>query len=189
VTPGFESKAKLIRPGIGVLVLARFLILAAVLGACDSGGEAERQEGAVVATSGRAGPEGGDAADWLAPTDGTDPAVWLARREAGGPVSAQDARIAVLGQAFARARGRFVEDPRMIANRTAQLGTMLAEAGQPEDYATLITGLSAVAAAAGERKQLYGEMCQHYANTRRAGADRDTALARLTERYGAQDAR
>jgi hypothetical protein len=183
VTPGSRRAVRLAR------TLAGALLLAGALGACDSGEEAERHEGAVVATKGRTGPQDGDATDWLAPTDGTDPALWLARREAGSPVPADDSRNRALAQAFARARGRFVEDPRMIANRTAQLGTMLAEAGHPEDYATLITGLSAVAAAAGHRKQLYGEMCQHYANTRRAGANRDTALARLTERYGAQDAR
>ncbi len=75
----------------------------------------------------------------------------------------------------------------MIANRTVQLGQMLAEADAPETYADLLDGLEE-AAAPTHRKQLYGELCQHYYNLRQQGLDRAQTLARLTERYAAQPA-
>ncbi|MEE7477111.1 hypothetical protein MHIMP23_12445 [Methylobacterium hispanicum] len=95
-----------------------------------------------------------------------------------------------LRASLAEARGRFVEDPRMVANRTMQLEAMLAEIQIPENQvaespAALIADLAGVAAASG-RRQLYGEMCQHYVTVRRDGHSREAALARLRERYAAQ---
>ncbi|WP_236960738.1 hypothetical protein [Methylobacterium durans] len=164
--------------------LMGLLGLAALLVGCGKEEEAEREPEAVVATQdeGSGLPE----TAWLAPTDRTEPALWLARRvsvEAGKP---DEAALTGLRRALGEAKPHFLEDQRMIANRTAQLETMLAEIGQPEDPATLIAGLTRVAAAGG-RRQLYGEMCQHYVTVRRAGLGRDEALARLVERYGAQD--
>jgi thioredoxin-like negative regulator of GroEL len=147
------------------------------LSACDSG--EPPQEVAVVATKSDA-----EVPTWLSPTDAMEPALWLARREPGQAAKAA-ARSDHLRHSLARARQTFIEDPRMIANRTVQLGQMLAEAGKPESYESLLDGLEA-AAAPTRRKQLYGELCQHYYNTRQQGLDRTRALARLTERYAAQ---
>lgn len=164
---------------------ALFLLSLFALGACDGGEPAQdtSQDTSVVATK-----SGADVPIWLSHTDTMDPAPWLAGREAGQPASERAARTDHLRHSLARAKSAFIEDPRMIANRTVQLGQMLAEAGHPESYGDLLDGLEAVAAST-RHKQLYGEMCQHYYNTRQQGWDRADALARLTERYAAQPAR
>ena len=89
----------------------------------------------------------------------------------------------LIGGALALARPHFVEDERMIANRTAQVARMVTGVPDPE---TLVSGLTAVAAPTG-RRQLYGALCQQYVNLRTAGAEHRTALDRLRESYGAQD--
>jgi len=159
------------------------LTMALALAACGGGDEAARkdEEPVVVATR-----SDDDAPEWLSHTDATDPARWLASREAGQAVPETDPRTQRLRRGLTQAKGAFIEDPRMIANRTVQLSQMLAEAGKPEGYADLVDGLAGIAAAS-HRRQLYGEMCQHYFNTRQQGADKTQALARLAERYGAQD--
>lgn len=126
-----------------------------------------------------------DVPAWLSQTEAMDPARWIASREAGRLVPESDPRTAALRAGLDRAGSAFIEDRRMIANRTVQLGQMLAEAGMPERYAGLLDGFVSVAGAR-HRRQLYGEMCQHYFNARSQGDDPPAALARLTERYGAQ---
>jgi hypothetical protein len=168
---------------------ARWLALAAGLvaglAACDRAeepGEAARgsEEHTVVATKSDA-----DIPSWLSPTDPMEPARWLASRELGRPAPEVGSQADHLRHSLARAKDSFIEDPRMVANRTVQLGQMLAEAGMPEPYADLLDGLEAVASIT-TRKQLYGELCQQYYNTRRQGVDRAATLARLSERYAAQ---
>lgn len=160
--------------------LALLGAVALPLAGCGGEEEREREPGAIAARSDRAAPE----TAWLSPTDRTEPAVWLARHAAGGqPVDA--AALGALRASLAEARGRFVEDPRMVANRTMQLEAMLAEIRIAEGPAALIADLAGVAAASG-RRQLYGEMCQHYVTVRRDGLSREAALARLRERYAAQ---
>ncbi|UMY16891.1 MxaH protein [Methylobacterium organophilum] len=150
-----------------------------LLGACDRGEEqaSRGEDQAVVATTAEK-----DLPDWLGQTDGTEPARWLAGRAAGHPLPGDAAEVMAMREALAQARGGFVEDTRMIANRTVQLGQMLSEIGKPEPYLVLLQGLGRIAAERGRHKSLYGEMCQHYYNTRAQGADHDTALARLAER-------
>lgn len=148
------------------------------LTACDSGEPA--QESATVATKADA-----EVPTWLSHTDSMEPARWLAAREPGQAATGIAARSDHLRHSLGRAKTAFIEDPRMVANRTVQLGQMLAESGRPESYADLLDGLEAVAAQT-RRKQLYGELCQHYYNSRLQGSDRAEALARLTERYAAQ---
>lgn len=159
--------------------LAALGLAALLLAGCGEE-DREREPGTVAARSDRPASD----ADWLGPTDATEPALWLARRAAGGGVDRS--ALGSLRASLAAARQSFVEDPRMIANRTAQLEAMLAEIGAAEGPAALIGDLTGVAAASG-RRQLYGELCQHYVTIRRAGLARDAALARLRERYAAQD--
>lgn len=166
--------------------IASCLVLLAP-GACDRGSD-ERADaradeaGAVVATTAE-----GTLPAWLAPTDGTDPARWLAGREAGKALPADDPRVRAMATALAGARDGFIEDPRMIANRTVQLGQMLAEAGTGEGYGAILDGLGGIAAERGRRKSLYGEMCQHYYNARMQGADHAAALARLAAPHPARE--
>lgn len=160
--------------------LALLGAVALPLAGCGGEEEREREPGAIAARSDRAAPE----TAWLSPTDRTEPAVWLARHAAGGQPVDPSALVALRGS-LAEARGRFVEDPRMVANRTMQLEAMLAEIRVAESPAALIADLAGVAAASG-RRQLYGEMCQHYVTVRRDGLSREAALARLRERYAAQ---
>lgn len=157
------------------------LALALAVSACDRGEEAGRaEEQTVVATKSDA-----EVPAWLSPTDPMEPARWLASREIGRRAPEVGSQADHLRHSLARAKDSFIEDPRMIANRTVQLAQMLAEAGKPESYADLLDGLEDVAAST-TRKQLYGELCQHYYNTRQQGADRAATLEKLTERYAAQ---
>ncbi|MGF3026266.1 hypothetical protein ACQVP2_26015 [Methylobacterium aquaticum] len=172
------------RPGSTAVRGAAALVLV-VLTAC--GDEPAREEGhheasaAIVARR-----DDGARSDWLTPDDRTDPARWLAARAAGRTLPPDDAAVArlqaVLRDVLARARPHFIEDPRMIANRTAQVAGMMTNAPAPD---TLIAGLTAVAAPTG-RRQLYGSLCQQYVTLRAGGADHDAALARLRDSYGAQ---
>ena len=157
------------------------LAVALALSACGGDGSDEsHSEPGVVARTNEA-----DVPAWLSQTEAMDPGRWIASREAGTLLPEADPRSARLRASLVRARAVFIEDPRMIANRTVQLGQMLAEAGMPQDYTELVDEFSGIAGAS-HRRQLYGEMCQHYFNTRRQGSDAPTALARLAERYGAQ---
>ena len=167
--------------------LAAPLAALLILTACDRGGEPSGEaataapdrgdDGAIVASTSE-----DHLPDWLSPTDGTDPARWLAGREAGHPLPADAAAVRELRESLDGARSAFVEDKRMIANRTVQLGQMLSEIGKTESYRGLIDGLGAVASVRGRHKSLYGEMCQHYYNTRVQGADHATALTRREAR-------
>jgi hypothetical protein len=122
---------------------------------------------------------------WLRANDHTEPALWLARREAGSAVGERDPAVERLRAALRSARAHFLESDRMFANRTAQVGEMLAADGHAEDFAQLINALVEVAASAGQ-KQTYGELCQHYYNLRHSGVERDEALRMLAERYKSQ---
>lgn len=144
------------------------------MSACDRGGGADTADQAVVARTSES-----ELPAWLSPTDGTDPARWLAGREAGRPLPADAGPVRAMRTTLNGAAGGFIEDPRMIANRTVQLGQMLAEVGKSERSGALIDGLGRIAARHGRHKRLYGEMCQHYFNTRMRGLGHDAALADL----------
>ncbi|HXW71174.1 MAG TPA: hypothetical protein VEK34_07035 [Methylocella sp.] len=121
--------------------------------------------------------------NWLAADDRTDPALWLAGKESPGTSSAPD-NIEPIRKALADANERFLETPRMIANRTAQLSDMLGHDGQKESYVDLIESFAKVAEG-GKGKHEYGDLCQFYYNLRHKGVDKATALAALTEKYQA----
>jgi hypothetical protein len=122
---------------------------------------------------------------WLRANDHTEPALWLARREAGSAVGERDPAVERIRAALLSARAHFLESERMLANRTAQVGEMLAADGNAEDFAQLINALVEVAASAGQ-KQTYGELCQHYYNLRHSGVEHGEALRMLADRYKTQ---
>lgn len=157
------------------------LALAALL-LCAACGEEERASDSVDLIEAQ---DGDVNAVWLRATDHIDPALWLARREAGRDLVATEPAVGRMRAALLAARAHFLESDRMLANRTAQIGRMLAEDGRPEDYVALLDALANVAAAAGQ-KQTYGELCQHYFNLRHKGATREEALRTLSERYKTQ---
>lgn len=122
--------------------------------------------------------------NWLRTEDRTDPALWLAGKDAHDSSPPGPEAITRIRNALAIANGRFLETPRMIANRTAQLSDMLALDGQKESYADLIESLAKIAEGS-KGKQEYGELCQHYYNLRHDGVDKAAALAALTRKYQA----
>ncbi|PWB92252.1 hypothetical protein C5688_00975 [Methylocystis sp. MitZ-2018] len=126
-----------------------------------------------------------DADVWLRATDRTEPALWLAQREAVGAVGMREPAVERIRAALLSAQPHFLESDRMLANRTAQVGQMLAADGHAEDFAQLINSLVEVAAIAGQ-KQTYGEVCQHYYNLRHSGVEREKALRMLAARYRTQ---
>jgi len=131
-------------------------------------------------------PESHKGADiWLRATDGIEPALWLARREAGAEVAEGERVVERIRAALLLVQAHFLETDRMLANRTAQVGEMLAADGHAEDFARLIRSLVEVAATAGQ-KQTYGELCQHYYNLRHSGVEREPALRILASRYRTQ---
>ncbi len=156
-------------------LLLSALALLVPLTACNRRDEEANADQAVVARTSET-----DLPAWLTHSDGTDPGRWLAGREAGRPLALDAPQVQAMRASLARAAEGFVEDRRMIANRTVQLGQMLGEVGKGEAYGTILDGLGRVAAARGRHKSLYGEMCQHYFNIRARGVEHAAALAELS---------
>lgn len=162
-------------------VLRVLLLMSLLLAAC--GGEEHAQvkdtEDVVETVDGRTD------AIWLRVNDHVDPAQWLASREAGRELGATEPAVGRIREAFVAARQHFIESHRMLANRTAQIGRMLAEEGRAEDYAGILYAFTDVAEAAGQR-QTYGELCHHYYNLRHKNVSREDALRLLSQRYETQ---
>ena len=164
---------KIIIFGRHALTCAAISAASVLLASCDDESEDVRKAPPVAAS---------DAAivrtTWLDLSDETPPEVWLAARETGTPQAPDGAAAAGFRRLLQQAAGRVNETPRVIANRTVQLETMLAEQGIDESARALLTGfLSAEPADAARRD--YGALCQHYFNLRSTGVDRSTALAVL----------
>ena len=115
--------------------------------------------------------------NWIDVKDGVSPAVWLASREAGRDVAANDPAADSFRALLQEADVRFSEGPRMIANRAVQVQAMLAERGVTESPREVIEGLVSVGQI-GERSG-FGETCQHYVNARAANGSRSAALDAL----------
>ncbi|UFZ02685.1 hypothetical protein LQG66_25890 [Bradyrhizobium ontarionense] len=159
------------RRALFVLLLGYVLALAA----CNEEPDARRERTVVVKK-----PE--EVSTWLSVTDKIETALWLRSREVGHDVLASDSEADRLRRAIRQAVSRFYEDERMIANRTAQTGDALAEAGQPERYVDILTGMVDAADLSSDRK-LYGEMCQHYLILRRNGEGRTQALEHVGAKF------
>lgn len=115
--------------------------------------------------------------NWIDVKDGVSPAVWLASREAGRDVAANDPAAESFRALLQEADVRFSESPRMIANRAVQVQAMLAERGVKETPREVIEGLVSIGQI-GERSG-FGETCQHYVNARAANGSRMAALEAL----------
>lgn len=120
--------------------------------------------------------------NWIGALDKSDPAIWLVAKETGRDVSVRNPGVEAMRSALALAGDRFLESDRMLANRTVHLSAMLASDGHRESYLSLLTELSDVVIDTSAGKQTYGDLCQFYLNLRRAGVEREQALASLKER-------
>ena len=161
------------------IVLGTFVVAAIPLSGCN---DADEETEKVVATT-----KPTSLPAWLTVKDHIDPSVWLRSREVGHDVLPTDPEVDRIRHAMLQLTLRFYEDARMIANRTAQTGDILAEMQQPERYVDIMTGMVDVADVS-ICKKLYGEMCQHYLNLRKQGKDRTAALQQLMTDYRGQDA-
>ncbi len=158
--------------------LALLLLFPALcLGGCDKGQPDDRSGESGAVTYGHPATN----MNWLRTGDRTDPALWLAGKEAHDSAPPSPEAIARIQNALANANDRFLETPRMIANRTAQLSDMLALDGKEESYIDLIESLTKIVEGS-KGKQEYGDLCQHYYNLRHHGTDKAAALAALTEK-------
>jgi hypothetical protein len=93
---------------------------------------------------------------------------WLASREAGRDLPAENERVMQLRHMLDAAGRRFREYPRMIANRAVQLESMLKEKGFDERAPELIARIDAIP---GDHRYVesFGGLCQQYFNLRMQG--------------------
>jgi len=145
-----------------------------MLAACD---EAPEQQKTIVSMK-----QAGDVPAWLTPVDIIEPSLWLRSREVGHEVLPSDPEVDRLRRAMHQTEVRFFEDQRMIANRTVQTADMLSEGGQPERYVDIMNTFIDIADVS-PGKKLYGEMCQHYLNMRKANLSRSEAQEKLMASY------
>jgi hypothetical protein len=115
---------------------------------------------------------------WLTWKDTRDPIAWLAgfddAADAGSP-QRYEALIQVIGELDAR----YLEDPRMLANRTVQLRNMLTEIGVREDMLGLLRGFATLTRGAEGREDQFGEKVAFYVRLRGSGATHLVALQRI----------
>lgn len=117
---------------------------------------------------------------WLDVNDPTRPELWLASREARADLPPSAPQVEDFRDLLALARRRYVETPRMIANRTVQLEEMLAARGIGETARLALEGLITIREENGDRRS-FGEAVQHYFNIRQLAPNRDQALRSLRE--------
>lgn len=163
---------------VGATQRALAVALAVACGACeDEAAQTHKGSSSVATVAEDERPE------WLGLTEDMLPEDWLVHRRLAprAEIASQDVEAA--RALLVKASGQFGDNPRMIANRAAQLEAMLADKGHREDALELIETL--MRAAPGSRPTGgFGQICQYYFNLRAQGLDRAHALAALSERYG-----
>jgi hypothetical protein len=164
---------------LGNLSLTVCAILGLSLSACSPD---EEQHSSPPQASGKPLEPSGPP-DWLGPQSRTSPAQWLASREEKANPSTEHP-VAEYERLLSEATNRFQEEPRMIANRAAQLQAMLAANGVEESVGSVIEALTNTV---GEgRLHGFGELCQHYYNLRAGGYNRQDALKALRKAHEGQ---
>ncbi len=163
-------------------LLLSALALLVPLTACNRRDEEANADQAVVARTSET-----DLPAWLTHSDGTDPGRWLAGREAGRPLALDTPQVQAMRASLARAAEGFVEDRRMIANRTVQLGQMLGEVGKGEAYGTILDGLGRVAAARSPQEPLRRDVPALFQHSHTRRGARGGACRTLRERGAASD--
>jgi hypothetical protein len=151
-------------------------VVLAFLGGCNDQAQISPSKTAAIAQSGAAIAK----KHWLDISDPTRPELWLASREAKVDLPPSAPRVEALRNLIALAGRRYIETPRMIANRAVQLEEMLAARGIAEDAGLAIEGLAALREDSGDRRS-FGEAVQHYFNIRQIAPSREQALRSLRE--------
>lgn len=120
------------------------------------------------------------ALEWLKQTDPVDPDQWLASREAGRDLDADDPAVAEMRALLHVATTRFRDQARMVANRAVQLEAMLREKGIDESAPSIIKTLCDVP---GDTRYIesFSSLTQQYYNLRLKGLDRPQTIAALKE--------
>lgn len=149
-------------------------LLAVGLAGCPGESEPEPRERVATPASNAVA-----ARKWLEPADKIAPAQWLASREAGSDVAPGAPTVAAWQKRLDEADARFGETDRMIANRAAQLETMLGEIGVRESASQIIEEFMPFAQKGSRRG--FSDLCQHYYNLRKQGLSQSAALAALSE--------
>jgi hypothetical protein len=146
----------------------------AVLGGCDGQIDSSHSKSAIPSQS--AATIAGKRR--LEINDPTPPELWLASREAKSDLLLSAPQVEVFRDLLAQAGRRYVETPRMIANRAVQLEEMLAARGIQENARLAIEGLIAIREDDGDRRS-FGEAVQHYFNIRTTAVSREQTLRSL----------
>lgn len=118
---------------------------------------------------------------WLESTDKVKPELWLAALQSGA--SQPDAElVSRLRKLLVLASTEYLESPRMVANRTAQLVAMLREVGQTEGHEQVLQDLLSLpkTGTTGNARTMSAVVAQ-YVNLRRSGMDRMAALNALRD--------
>lgn len=149
-------------------------MLAFALAGCPGESEPERRERVETPASDALARRA-----WLEPSDSTDPAVWLASREAGSDVATGTPAVADWDAMLKAADVRFGETDRMIANRAVQLEVMLGEIGVRESVREILDEFMPMSSPGSRRG--FSDLCQHYFNLRKQGLPRGEALAALAD--------
>jgi hypothetical protein len=165
----------------GKLHVGLWAAIGLTLAACDREEEPRplqaQQFGEAQETSGPA--------SWLGAQNRTPPATWLASRTAKGDLGPEHPLVKECQRLLQEASKRFEEEPRMIANRAAQLEAMLASNGVNETAKSIIEAF--INNVSQERIIGFSQMCQHYYNLRLAGRSREEALNALRKAYEGRD--
>jgi Fe-S-cluster formation regulator IscX/YfhJ len=162
------------------------LLLAAVLTACGQHPPDSADDGpiegrsAVVAQPRLQLAETPDEEDvqqdrWLTFKDTRDPVLWLSGFD-DSPEASTPARREALLEVIGQLDERYLEDPRMLANRTVQLRNMLAEIGVHQDLLELLRGFAALTQGEEGREDQFGEKVAFYVRLRSEGAQHDEAV-------------
>lgn len=120
---------------------------------------------------------------WLAVDTDLSPSQWLASRHEKALRPSSDPEVQRVKKLLDDAHRLYRESQRMIANRTAQLETMLAANGQSDRAVQILQDLSEVPGEVGQTEG-YGAIGQHYVNLRSEGLSRPEALEKLKQLYG-----
>jgi hypothetical protein len=115
---------------------------------------------------------------WLRQTDHLAPEQWLASRQAGHDLDANDPAVDSMRHTLEVAATRFRDHPRMIANRAVQLHAMLTEKHIEEDVPSIIRTLCEVPGNT-RNVESFASLTQQYYNLRINGVDKAQAILAL----------
>jgi len=115
---------------------------------------------------------------WLSWKDTRNPVTWLESFD-DSPEAGSPERRTALFELIGQLDERYLEDPRMLANRTVQLRNMLDGIGVREDMHVLLRGFADLTRGVEGREDQFGEKVAFYVRLREAGASHEQALAQI----------